>query len=75
MTSKKEEFVFLDGPVEVPAEIVEAEFPFYGRKERPRIQLVIAEKFEDAAMITIATSARYNVDRSARIAPVFGREV
>src|SRR5712692_392276 len=74
-TSKKEKLVFLDGPVEVPAEIVKAEFPFYGGKEGARIQLVVAEKFEGAAMITIAAAARDDVNRSAGIASVFGREI
>src|SRR5713101_3162675 len=71
-TDKKEKLVFLDGAVKVPAEIVKAEFPFSGRKEEARIQLVVAEKLEDAAMITVAAAARDNVNRSAGVAPVFG---
>src|SRR6266404_2639098 len=70
-TNKKEKFVFLDGAVKVPAEIVKAEFPFCRRKEGARIQLIITKKFEGAAMITITAAARDHINRSAGVAPVF----
>ena len=72
LAGKKEKLVFLDGPVEVPAEIVKAEFPSYRRKEGARIQLVITDKLEDAAVITIAAAPRDHVNRSAGIAAIFG---
>ena len=72
LTSKKEQLVFFNGAVKVPAEIVKAEFPSHRRKKGARIKLVIAEKIENAAMIIIAASSSDDVNRSAGVTPVFG---
>ena len=72
LPGKKEKLVFLDGPIKVPAEIIKAKFSPYRRKEGARIQLIVTEKFEDAAVITIAAAPGDDVNRCAGVAPVLG---
>src|SRR5207248_11417279 len=72
---KKEKLVFLDGAIKVPAEIIKAKFSPYRRKEGARVQLIVTDKFEDAAVITIAAASGDDIHGSAGVASVFGREV
>jgi len=75
LAGKKEELVFLDRTVEIPAEVIEPELLSYGGEESAGVKLVIAEKLKGAAVIFIAAAASDDVDSRARIAPVFRGEV
>src|SRR5207237_8690017 len=75
LAHKKEELVFLDWTVEVPSEIVEAQLRFHRREEKSRVEFVVTEKLEGAAVIRVAATARDDIDRGAGVAPVFSREV
>src|SRR5712671_7165094 len=75
LAHKKEELIFLDRSVEVPAEIVKAQFRFYRREEVARVDFVVAEKLKGAAVIRVAATARHDIDRGAGVAPVFSGKV
>ena len=72
LASEKEELVFLDRPVEVPAEIVETQIRSDGREETARVELVVAKEFKSAAVKRVAPAARDDVDRSPGIAAILG---
>src|SRR5207237_7648065 len=75
LAHKKEELVFLNRSVEVPTEIVEAQLRFHRREEKSRVEFVVTEKLEGAAVIRVAATARDDIDRGAGVAPVFSGEV
>jgi len=72
---KKEELVLLDRSVEVPAEIVEPQFRSYGREETTPVKLVIAKEFKSAAVKSVATAARDNIDGCSGVATIFSGKV
>src|SRR5436190_5531118 len=75
LTHKKEELILLDRSVEVPAEIVKAQFRSYRREEIARVEFVVAEKLKRAAVIRVAATARDDINCGSGVAPVFSGKV
>src|SRR5262249_3762715 len=75
LAAEEEQLVFHNGSGQIPTEVVEPEFAFLRRKEVPRVERVIPDELEDAAMELIAAASRYYVHRSARVPAVLRRKV
>ncbi len=75
LTTKEEEFVFDDRPVEVPTKIIETKFSSLWRLGVSRIKFIVAQELISCAVIIVCTAARDHVDCGACVAPVLSREV
>ena len=75
LTTEEKQFIFDDWAIEVPTEVVESKFGSNGREEVTGVELVVAQKFKDAAVIIVTTTTCHDVDRSTGIATVFSRKI
>ena len=75
LSAEEEELVLPDGAADAVAKVVEAQLAHVGRKEVARVQFVVAQKFEQAAVKLVAAAARGDVDGRAGLPAVLGGEV
>src|SRR6185503_10122943 len=72
LTAEEKEFVFEDWATEAVTEVVEAQRGPHGRKERARVEFVVAYELKRAAVKIVAAAASNETHLCAGIAAVFG---
>src|SRR6476659_1046009 len=75
LADEKEEFVFNDLAIEIPAKIIEAQSTLCRREKVARIEFVVANEFVGTAVIIISTTTRHHIDGSTSVTTILSREV